>query len=61
MLHSAMSALIRHAEAATTEVADVPGRGDLLSCLSAVSDPRKRRGVRLRSRRCWPRQWWIRG
>jgi hypothetical protein len=50
MLHSAMPALIRHAEAATTEVADVPGRGELLSCLSAVTDPRKRRVCGMRSR-----------
>jgi len=46
MPQSAMPALIRHAEATTGEVADVPDRGDLLSYLSAVTDPRMRRGVR---------------
>jgi len=46
MSQSAMPALIRRAEATTGEGADVADRGDLLSFLLAVTDPRKRRGVR---------------
>ena len=46
MSQSAMPSLVRHAEATTGDVVTVPQGADLLSCLSAVADPRKRRGVR---------------
>jgi predicted transposase YbfD/YdcC len=45
MLQSAMSSLSRSTEASSQTV-DVHDRADLLSCLSAVTDPRMRRGVR---------------
>jgi predicted transposase YbfD/YdcC len=46
MSQSAMPSLIRHAEARFRDGIDPPGCVDLLSFLSAVTDPRKRRGVR---------------
>jgi predicted transposase YbfD/YdcC len=46
MSQSAMPSLIRHAEARACDGIDPPGCADLLSFLSAVPDPRKRRGVR---------------
>jgi predicted transposase YbfD/YdcC len=46
MSQSAMPSLVRHAEAHARDSIDPPGCADLLSLLSAVTDPRKRRGVR---------------
>lgn len=46
MSQSAMSTLIRHAETATTDRVDPTGGADLLVFLSALTDPRRRRGIR---------------
>src|SRR5262245_57903905 len=46
MSKSAMSSLIRHAETTTSDGDDLAGGADLLAFLSALSDPRRRRGIR---------------
>ena len=46
MSQSAMLSLIHHVEARGGDGVDPPGCVDLLSFLSVVTDPRKRRGVR---------------
>jgi predicted transposase YbfD/YdcC len=46
MAQSAMPSLIHHAEAVTGDGIQTSGCADLLSFLSAVTDPRQRRGVR---------------